>query len=296
MHNSTLILGTRGSLLAKAQSQWVANALMQVHSGLNVRLEIIQTTGDVVRDRPLYDIGGKGLFTKEIEQALLSKKIDLAVHSFKDVPITMPLVDTSNLCIGAVPAREDPCDVLIGADSILSLPYAARVGTSSLRRRCQLLAQRPDLNIQMIRGNIDTRLRKLRDSEFDAIILAMAGLKRSQLFDSETMFPIPLSQMLPAAGQGALALQCRADDGNACQILGLLNDPETAACVEIEREVVRCLNGDCHSPIAALTVMDHGEYYLRIACGRKDGHPPVRKAEARGLSCNSIVSAALQHL
>jgi hydroxymethylbilane synthase len=291
-----LILGTRGSLLAKMQSQWVADALMRSVPDLRVQIEIIQTTGDVVRDRPLHEIGGKGLFTKEIEQSLLDKKIDFAVHSFKDVPITMPLVDVSELVIAAVPAREDVRDVLIGATSVDELSYGARIGTSSLRRKCQLLACRPDLDVQMIRGNIDTRLRKLRDKEFGAIILAMAGLKRAGLYDATRMFPIPLEQMLPAAGQGALALQCRREDLNTRQFLEKLNDPATAACVEIERQVVRRLNGDCHSPIAALAVMNEYNLQLRIAIGRRDGHPPVQQASAVGSDFPGVLEQAMQNL
>jgi hydroxymethylbilane synthase len=291
-----LILGTRGSLLAKMQSHWVANALIQAVPGLTVQIQIIQTTGDVVRDRPLHEIGGKGLFTKEIEQSLLDRRIDFAVHSFKDVPITMPLVDVSDLTIAAAPLREDVRDVLIGATSIDDLPTGARVGTSSLRRKCQLLARRPDLNVQMIRGNIDTRLRKLRDKEFDAIILAMAGLKRAGLYDATIMHPIPLEQMLPAAGQGALAIQCRRNDAETIRILSYLNDPNTAACVEIERDVVRKLNGDCHSPIAALAIMDGSDIHLRITVGERDGSPPIRYASSHGTNAESILSSSLRQL
>src|SRR4051812_27983929 len=174
-----LRLGARGSMLSRMQSQSVADALEKQHPGLQVELVLIKTTGDRITDRPLHDVGGKGLFTKEIEQALLAREIDLAVHSFKDVPVTMPLVDQSDLIIAAVPEREDPRDVLIAptARRIAELPEGAKVGTGSPRRRCQLLAARADLRVEPIRGNVDTRLRKLRDGDYDAILLALAGLR-----------------------------------------------------------------------------------------------------------------------
>jgi hydroxymethylbilane synthase len=291
-----LRLGTRGSLLARKQSQLIADALMQKVPGLMVQLEIISTSGDRVTDRPLYDIGGKGLFTKEIEQALLDNRIDFAVHSFKDVPITMPLVDTSELVIAAVPPREDVHDVLIGAPSIRDLPSKARVGTSSLRRKCQLLAHRPDLQILPIRGNIDTRLRKLASKEFDAIILALAGLRRADLFDAATMNPIPVDQMLPAAGQGALALQCRKNDKTTQSALSVLMDPTTLECVDIERQIVLQLNGNCHSPIAALAQREEAGFYLRIAIGQRDGTLPIQFASARHEDSRNVVQEALKNL
>src|SRR3954469_3456163 len=175
-----LRLGTRGSLLARSQSQMIADELMRLHPGLRVELIIIKTSGDQVQDKPLADIGGKGLFTKELEQALLDRHVDFAVHSFKDVPVTMPLVDQADLIIAAVPKREVPFDALISlkAKSIADLPQGAKIGTGSLRRRAQLLELRPDLVIENIRGNVDTRVRKMKSGEFDAVILAVAGLRR----------------------------------------------------------------------------------------------------------------------
>mgnify|MGYP001232237116 FL=1 len=280
--SSVLRLGTRGSLLARMQSQLIADALESAHPGLNVELVIISTGGDRVQDRPLADIGGKGLFTREIEQALLRGDIDLAVHSYKDVPVTQPLVDVSGLVMAAVPKREDPRDVLISplAERIEDLPPNARVGTSSLRRRSQLLAIRQDLDIQPIRGNVDTRLKKLQNGEFDAILLAMAGLKRSALFDSQTMHPLEPDQMLPAAGQGALALQCRADDRTTRGQVSVLNDSATEKCVDAERRLVQLLGGDCHSPIAALARIESGKLYLRAAVGSRDGGLPLIRAHA----------------
>jgi hydroxymethylbilane synthase len=250
---TTLRLGTRGSLLATAQSRLVIEQLRALHPHVTVELVTIKTTGDRITDRPLYEEGGKGLFTKEIEQALLDGRIDFAVHSFKDVPVTMPLVDQSRLTFAAVPAREDVRDVLVAPRSMRleELPRGARVGTSSLRRAVQLRAIRADLEPVPIRGNIDTRLRKLRNGEYDAIVLAMAGLKRAALYDPATMSMIEVEQMLPAAGQGALVLQCRRDDVQTMRLLSPLNDPATAACVAAERRLVELLGCDCHSPVAA---------------------------------------------
>ena len=281
-----LRLGTRGSLLARTQSQLVADELMRGHPGLRVELVTVRTTGDRITDRPLHDVGGKGLFTKELEQALLADEVDFAVHSFKDVPVTMPLVETSNLVIAVVPKREDPRDAVVMRDpSKGPLPHRARVGTSSLRRQAQLLELGNDFTVVPLRGNIDTRLRKVRDGEYDVIVLAMAGLLRAGLFDPSYMTPLdPAKGMLPAPAQGALALQCRADDAQTRDLLTPLNDPTTAACVAAERGVVRGLNGDCHSPIAALATVDapEGQMWLRAAVGARDGQPPVVRAEARG--------------
>lgn len=225
-----LRLGARGSLLSREQSKMVARQLEAAHPGLRVELVIISTSGDRIQDRPLHEFGGKGLFTKELELALLRGEIDFAVHSYKDVPVTMPLVDTAQLMIAAVPAREDPRDVLASprAKSLADLPTGAKVGTSSLRRQAQVLATRPDLTVQPIRGNVDTRLRKLASGEYDAAILAYAGVKRAGLFDAATMTILTCSEMVPAAGQGALALQCRAGDDRVRSLLAAIDDAHTA--------------------------------------------------------------------
>src|SRR5688572_21008652 len=282
-------LGTRGSLLARAQSQLIANELQRVHPGLRVELVTITTTGDRVMDRPLHELGGKGLFTKEIEQALLAGEIDFAVHSFKDVPVTMPLVDTSALVVAAVPKREDPRDALVShkAARLEDLPRGARVGTGSLRRRCQVLHLRPDLVIEPIRGNIDTRLRKLRDGEFDAIVLATAGLIRAGMYEPGLMNPIGPESVLCAAGQGALALQCRRDDAGTRRLLSALNDPDTELSVRAERGIVLGLHGDCHSPIAAHATVERNSLVLQAAVGGRDGTPPVVRAAARGAAPDS---------
>lgn len=279
---TTLRLGTRGSMLARTQSQIIADALEKKHRGLKVELIICKTTGDKIQDKPLHEAGGKGLFTKELEEALLARTIDFAVHSFKDVPVTMPLVDQAGLIIAAVPAREDARDVLISkkAKSIADLPPGSRVGTGSLRRKCQLLALRDDLKIEMIRGNIDTRVKKLREGQFDAVVLAMAGMKRSGMFDSTEMSAILVDEMLPAAAQGALAIQCRKEDEQTRHLLSALNDPIARRCVDLERQVVQALNGDCHSPIAALATVQGDTIRLRAAVGARGGELPVIRAEA----------------
>ncbi|HYO08905.1 MAG TPA: hydroxymethylbilane synthase [Tepidisphaeraceae bacterium] len=280
---TTLRLGTRGSLLAKTQSQLIASDLEKRHKGVIVELVIIKTTADQILDKPLTEFGGKGLFTKEIEQALLAGEVDLAVHSFKDVPVTQPLVEQAELTIAAVPEREDPRDVFVSvaAKSIAELPQGAKIGTASPRRRCQLLAQRPDLSIELLRGNIDTRLRKLRDGQYDAILLAAAGLRRTGLFHEAEMVILPAEQMLPAPGQGALALQCRRGDERTRQLLEGLDDPQTEACVTAERVIVQALGGDCHSPIAALAEIEGDEMHLRAAVGARGGNPPLLRASAR---------------
>jgi hydroxymethylbilane synthase len=275
-----LRLGTRGSMLARTQSGWVARELEARNPGLRVELVIVQTSGDRITDRPLHAFGGKGLFTKELEQALLAGSVDFAVHSYKDVPVTMPLVETAELIIAAVPAREDARDAWVSTRfrSLADLPPGAKVGTGSLRRRCQLLARRPDLLIEPIRGNIDTRLRKLRDGEYEAIILAMAGLKRASLFDPQIMSALEPEVMLPAAGQGALALECQRDNMDVRRVLESMHDAFTASCVNAERAIVQGLNGDCHSPIAAFAALRGKEMHLSVAVGARDGHPPLLRA------------------
>ena len=224
------------------------------------------------------------MFTRELEQALLAGSIDFAVHSFKDVPVTMPLVEQNELMVAAVPPREDPRDVLISAKAtnLRELTEGARVATGSLRRRSQLLSLRLDVQICPMRGNIDTRLRKFRECGFDALILAMAGIRRAGLFDPASMHAIDPADMLPAPAQGALALQCRRRDERTRGLLSILNDSTTAVCVGAERDLVRLLEGDCHSPIGALAQVGRDGMHLRAAVGARDGQPPILAAEARG--------------
>jgi hydroxymethylbilane synthase len=280
--STTLRLGTRGSTLALAQSNLIINALKRLHPSLNITLTTFKTSGDQIADRPLHELGGKGLFVRELEQALLDHKVDFVVHSFKDVPVTMPLVEQTNLIIAAVPQREDVRDVLISmkSRSIQELPSNSKIGTGSLRRRCQLLALRPDLKIESIRGNIDTRIRKLKSGEFDAIILALAGLKRANLFDPSFMHPLPVDDFLPDAGQGALAIQCRRDDPTTQKLLEPLDHPPTRQCVDLERALVAALHGDCFSPIGTLADLVDGQIQLRAAVGRRGGELPVLKGRA----------------
>ncbi len=217
-----LRLGTRGSLLARTQSGLVARMLESAHPGLRVELIIFKTSGDQITERPLHEFGGKGLFTRELEQALLDSQIDFAVHSFKDMPTTMPLVDGTNLIVAAVPGREDPRDVLVSDRpmSLADLPPGATIGTGSLRRRCQILASRPDVTVEAIRGNVDTRLRKRREGKFDAVVLAMAGIRRVGLYDADTMMPIDAQTLLPArrkrVGPAMSAGRC-GDDRLSCR-------------------------------------------------------------------------------
>jgi len=297
---SVIRLGTRGSLLARSQSAIVAAEIQRGHPDIEVRTRLIKTTGDQITDRPLHEAGGKGLFVKELEQALLAEQIDFAVHSCKDLPVTMPLVDPTNLIVAAIPARVDARDLLICRDAatIERLPPKARVATGSQRRRCQLLACRGDLRIQGVRGNIDTRIKKLRAGEFDAMVLAMAGISRAELFDPSLMHPLSPEEMLPAPGQGALALQCRRSDQTTRGILGDLDDPASRVAVEAERAVVAALHGDCHSPIAAWATIEGQTLHLRAVVGHRDGNPPVISARAQapvGRSSDAV-AAVLEQL
>lgn len=284
MPTLSLRLGTRGSLLARTQSQLVANAIEKANPSVTVELVIVKTTGDQVQDKPLADIGGKGLFTKELELALLRTEVDLAVHSYKDVPATMPLVDQSELVIACSPKRADARELLITRDpaiqSIRDLPPNARVATGSARRKCQLLQLRPDLSILPIRGNIDSRIKRVLAGEYDATVLAVAGVSRAGLLGTGEFAHVvlPLDELTPPAGQGALALQTRRDDASAIALLEPLKDEPTMRAVDIEREIVRLLNGDCHSPIGA-HVQQTDDSFLAHAClGEPGGGLPVIRA------------------
>lgn len=242
-NSSTVVIGSRGSQLALWQSRWVAARLAEL--GIGTRLEIIKTTGDKITDVALSKVGTKGLFTKELEEALIAREVDLAVHSLKDMPTELP----EGLTLAAVPEREDPRDAIVGA-KLADLPSGARVGTSSLRRAAQLRAVRPDLTVESIRGNLDTRLRKLDEGQFDAIVLAAAGLRRLGWAAriSELLEP---SVMCPAVGQGALAIETRNGGDSAAALCAKLNHETTARCVEAERAVLRALGGGCQVPIGA---------------------------------------------
>lgn len=240
-------IGTRGSALALKQSEQVRALLLEGHPELTIELEIIKTRGDKILDVPLAKVGGKGLFVKEIEDALLAGAVDLAVHSMKDVPSELPAA----LCIGAVPRREDPRDVLVatgGAGTLAKLPPGARVGTSSLRRAAQLMRLRPDLKIETLRGNLDTRLGKVRAGIYDAVVLAAAGLRRMGWTDAIGEYLEP-ERFVPAIGQGALGLEIRRDDLDMAELIGTLHDHETALAVTAERAFLLRLDGGCQVPI-----------------------------------------------
>ena len=292
---TTIRLGTRGSPLAVAQSTQVADRLRAC--GHAVELHTIRTTGDRIQDRPLADAGGKGLFTKEIELALIGGQIDLAVHSYKDVPVTMPLVDESGLTIAAVPARADVRDAVVCRGGLDGLAHGARVGTGSLRRRCQLLAVRPDLDVVGLRGNVGTRLGRWRDGSLDAVVLATAGLVRAGLFDDTCMTCLPADVMVPAAGQGALALQCRADDAATIAAVSALDDPATRTAVDAERSVVALLGADCHSPVGVYAeAVGDGRWRVTWAVGAAGGGLPVTRGSAVGRADElaSRLSAAVE--
>lgn len=243
-----ITLGTRGSALARWQTEWVAECLRRAWPGLEIRTQLFTTVGDRVLDKPLPEIGGKGLFTEELENALRAGLIDLAVHSLKDLPIA----EAAGLALGAIPARADARDVLIARAGLTleALPAGARVGTSSLRRAAQLLARRPDLTLLPLRGNVDTRVRKALSGDYDAIVLAAAGVERLDLASHVTEY-LPLDVMLPAPGQAALAVQCRAADARVRDLLRPLDDAATRAAVTAERAFLQALGGGCSAPVAA---------------------------------------------
>ena len=266
MHNS-LVIGTRGSQLALWQAQFIKQQLECHFPTLEVSLKIIKTTGDTIQNRSLVGLG-KGIFTKEIENALLTGGIDLAVHSLKDLPTELP----EGLCIAAIPKREDPRDVLVTDTgvSLEDLPEGVKIGTTSPRRKAQLLYIRPDLRVVDVRGNIDTRLRKLRETDLDGIILAAAGIKRllnpeiiTQFFDTE--------QMVPAVGQGALAIEVREGDDRAEKLLLPLSDASATAEITAERAVLKSLGGGCQVPIGAHAKHIDGELSLIGAVCHPDG-------------------------
>ena len=248
-----LVFATRPSALARHQTQTVMRQLQAIYPGLSCEERLITTQGDKILHLPLPEIGGKGLFTRELEAELLSGRVHCAVHSLKDLPVD----DTPGLTLGCIPARADARDVLVSAKkyTLEILPFGAEVGTSSLRRAAQLLAARPDLKISSLRGNVDTRLRKALEGKVDAILLAGAGLIRLGLDDQVTHW-LPMGVILPAPGQGALAVQCRADDRATRELLASLEDDHTRLAVTAERTFLRGLGGGCSAPIAAYATVN----------------------------------------
>src|SRR3954470_7489306 len=287
---SLLRLGTRGSRLALVQTDLVRQALARAVPELAapdaIEIVTIRTTGDAIQDRPLSEAGGKGLFVKEIEEALLTGRIDAAVHSMKDMPTAQP----DGLVISAFLPREDARDVLIAGDArrIADLRKGAVVGTAALRRKAQLLYHRPDLKIVTLRGNVDTRLAKRERGEVEATLLAMAGLMRLGLTVGT---PVPEAEILPAVGQGAVCIECRVDDAKVLGWLAAINHAPTATCVTAEHAMLAVLDGSCRTPIAGHAIFDKdGALYLRGLIARPDGSEliatdrtgPAADAEAMG--------------
>jgi len=294
-----LIFATRPSALARRQTQWVIAALQAVHPALECEERIITTQGDRMLDKPLPEIGGKGLFTQELEAELLSGAVHCAVHSLKDLPVENP----AGLTIGCIPARAEVRDALIAREgyTLATLPLGASIGTSSLRRASQILALRPDLRIQSLRGNVDTRIRKALEGQYDAIVLAGAGLTRLGL-ESHVSAWLPLNVMLPAPGQGALAVQCRANDSSTLEILAALEDDSTRKAITAERAFLQGLGGGCAVPVAAyaevisdqssvisltgLVISEDGKTVIKVMDEGTDalelGHELAQKAIAHG--------------
>ena len=289
MTNTTVRIATRKSALALWQAEYVKAQLEHFHSGINVELVPMTTKGDIILDTPLAKVGGKGLFVKELEVAMLENRADIAVHSMKDVPVDFP----EGLGLEVICPREDPRDAFVSntIKTLADLPEGAIVGTSSLRRQCQLKASRPDLDIRDLRGNVNTRLRKLDDGEYDAIILAAAGLIRLKMNERIAQFIEP-EQMLPANGQGAVGIECRTDDEKLKALLAPLECSETRIRVVAERAMNRALQGGCQVPIGSYAVIsaDGQEVYLRGLVGAVDGSEiieseitgPVEQGEALG--------------
>jgi hydroxymethylbilane synthase len=281
MSTTALRIATRKSPLALWQANYVKQVLQATHAGLEIELVSMTTRGDKILDTPLAKVGGKGLFVKELESALMEDRADIAVHSMKDVPLEFP----DGLGLGIICEREDPADVLVSNNyaDLASLPPAARVGTSSFRRQCQLKELRPDLEIADLRGNVGTRLGKLDAGQYDAIILAAAGLMRLQL-ETRIRQRLAFADCLPAGGQGAVGIECRSDDLDTLKLIDSLHHQPTAARVVAERAVNARLQGGCEVPIAAFAELEGatGEIlYLRALVGNLEGTQIIR-SEIRG--------------
>ena len=289
-----LRIGTRGSQLALFQANWVKDRLIEVNPHLKVTLLIIKTTGDRIQDAPLAKIGWKGVFVKELEEALIERRVDLAVHSIKDVPTEFP----EGLHLSAITKREDPRDVFISRDGTLlkDLPRGAKIGTSSLRRQAQLLHFRNDLEIIPLRGNLDTRLKKLETMNLDGIVLAMAGVKRLGLGERITEV-IPEEISLPAVGQGALGIETRTDDRETEELTRFFNDPASSFAVSGERAFLKKLGGGCQVPIAAFGKLQASTLRIDGLVGTTDGkriikhqvEGPAEKAESLGIELAEVL-------
>lgn len=269
-----LRIGSRGSQLALWQANHIAASLRE--NGHETEIEIIHTTGDKITDVALAKVGSKGMFIKEIEEALADRRIDLAVHSLKDLPTEL----SNQFTIAAIPPREDPRDAFCSVkfSSIEELPQGGRVGTSSLRREAQLKALRPDLNVHPLRGNVDTRLRKLESGEYDAIILALAGLKRLGRTEVPRL-ALPIKLMCPAAGQGALAIETRAADNKTMEALGFLEDPAARTETDCERALLRAMGGGCQVPIGAYASLKMKGLHLDAVVANPDGTSALHECQ-----------------
>ncbi|WP_435103099.1 hydroxymethylbilane synthase [Arhodomonas sp. AD133] len=277
MSRDRVRIATRKSPLALWQAEHVADALRRAHPGLTVELVGMTTRGDQVLDTPLARIGGKALFVKELERGMFEGRADIAVHSMKDVPAELP----EGMHLPVILEREDPCDAFVSNrfDHVDALPEGSRVGTASLRRECQVRERRPDLRVATLRGNVQTRLGKLDAGEFDAIILAASGLRRLELAE-RIRYVMPPEESLPAVGQGALGIECREDDSELNALIAPLNHRDTYDRVCAERAVNQRLEGSCHVPIAAYTLLEGNELWLRALVGTQDGRRVLR-AEGR---------------
>lgn len=286
----TLRIATRKSPLALWQAEFVKAELEKFHPGLNVELVTMTTKGDRIQDSPLAKIGGKGLFVKELEVSMLENESDIAVHSMKDVPMEFP----EGLGLQVVCARENPLDAFVSNqfNSFDELPLGAVVGTSSLRRQCQLLQARPDLEIKVLRGNVNTRLRKLDDGEYDAIILAAAGLIRLE-FEERIRHCLDADLSMPACGQGAVGIECRTDDQATKDLLAPLLDTDTWIQVSAERAMNKRLNGGCQVPIAGFAVLEQDKISMEGRVGSPDGKTMVVKTASVALSGNTNHRAML---
>ncbi len=266
------IIGSRGSKLSLAYSGHVKNLLLKSNSQFDdnsIEIKIIKTSGDIFQNKRISEIGGKGVFCKQIEDELLDSKIDLAVHSLKDLPTKM----TKGLCVNAVVKRNDPRDAFLSysSKSFNELKPQSKIGTSSFRRQAQLNLLRNDIKIVAMRGNIDTRIKKLKNQEFDAIVLSLAGLKMLNL-ENEVKEIFAIDQMLPALGQGAIALQCRKDDQKTLNTLNVINDKETYYCIEAERALLEAIGGDCDTAIGGLAKLSNEKIFLKSELFSNDGN------------------------
>jgi hydroxymethylbilane synthase len=292
--SAILRLGTRGSPLALAQARMVRQALASAH-GLpadRIELSVIRTSGDRIQDRPLSEVGGKGLFTKEIEEALIAGAIDLAVHSSKDMPTVLP----AGLVLAAFLAREDPRDAFVSlrARSLSDLPQGATVGTASLRRQAMVKRLRPDLAVVPLRGNVETRLRKLDEGVADATLLALAGLKRLGLADKATAV-LDVDAFLPAVGQGAIGIETRIDDARTRELLQPIDHADTASALAAERAFLAVLDGSCRTPIAGHATVAAGRLHFRGMIVKPDGSEAHETAREGGISDAEALGADAGH-